>query len=49
MEERYLPEPAASPEEQVRALGFDPQFLTPDEQRELLEMHLLYPDEALSV
>jgi hypothetical protein len=35
--------------EQIRALGFDPVHLTPEEQHEVLEMHVLCPDEALSV
>ena len=49
MEEISPPEPAPSRAEQIRALGFDPVQLTPDEQVEVLEMHLLCPDEALSV
>ena len=49
VEEISPPEPAPSHAEQIRALGFDPVYLTPDEQVEVLEMHLLCPDEALSV
>jgi hypothetical protein len=49
VEERRPPEPEPSPEEQIRALGFDPGWLTPDEQMEVLEMHLLCPDEMVSV
>jgi hypothetical protein len=49
VEEIRPPEPTVSRAEQVRALGFDPVHLTPEEQVEVLEMHLLCPDEALSV
>ena len=49
VEEISPPEPILSHAEQIRALGFDPVYLTPDEQVEVLEMHLLCPDEALSV
>ena len=49
MEETHSPEPVLSLAEQIRALGFDPVHLTPDEQDEVLDMHLLCPDEALSV
>jgi hypothetical protein len=49
VEEIRPPEPTVSCAEQVRALGFDPVHLTPEEQVEVLEMHLLCPDEALSV
>jgi hypothetical protein len=49
VEEISPPEPTVSYAEQVRALGFDPVYLTPEEQVEVLEMHLLCPDEALSV
>lgn len=47
VEETSLPEPGSSPEERIRALGFDPDHLAPDEWDELLEFHTLYPDEAL--
>ena len=49
MEEISPPEPAPTRAEQIRALGFDPVYLTPDEQVEVIEMHHLCPDEALSV
>ena len=49
MEEIQSPEPVLSLADQIRALGFDPIHLTPDEQDEVLEMHILCPDEALSV
>ena len=49
MEEIRPPEPTVSCAEQVRALGYDPVYLTPEEQVEVVEMHLLCPDEALSV
>ena len=49
MEEFSPPEPIPSQAEQIRALGFDPVYLTPDEQVEVLEMHILCPDEAMSV
>jgi hypothetical protein len=49
VEEIRSPEPVLSLEEQIRALGFDPVHLTPEEQDEVLEMHMLCPDEALSV
>lgn len=47
MEETRPPEPETNREEQIRAMGFDPVHLTPDEQVELLEIHTLWPDEAL--
>ena len=47
MEETLVPEPEISREDQIRAMGFDPGYLTPDEQVELLEIHSLCPDEAL--
>lgn len=49
VEEIRLPEIGSSPEEQIRALGFNPDHLAPDERDELLELHALCPDEALSV
>ncbi len=48
VEEIRLPEPCTSPEEQIRALGFNPDVLAPDERAEVLELHALCPDEALS-
>lgn len=41
------PEIEPDREERVRALGFDPRFLTPEEQTELIEIHSVWPDEAL--
>lgn len=38
----------SSVEEEVRALGFDPEQLTPREREELLEMHARCPDAAPS-
>ena len=49
MVELLPPEAVPSSAEQIRALGFDPVHLSPDEQVEVIEMHLLCPDEALSV
>lgn len=50
MEECLPPEfEPPSREERIRALGFDPNHLTPLEQEELLEMYSLCPDEAMSV
>lgn len=49
MEETHPPEHRPPPEEEIRALGFDPAFLTPAEQRELLEIHQDCPDELLEV
>lgn len=49
MEEILSPDTEPSREEQIRALGYDPQFLTPDEQTEMLELHVLCPDEAIGV
>ena len=44
----YLP-PALEPsrEDQIRALGFDPEQLTRLEQEELLEIYALCPEELL--
>ena len=49
MEEILSPVAEISREDQIRALGYDPQFLTPDEQSEMIELELLCPDEALIV
>lgn len=49
MEESCAPEASPSREEQVRTLGFDPSYLTAEEQEELLEMQRLCPDELLTV
>lgn len=49
MEESHPAETGSTPEEEIRALGFDPSQLTPQEQQELLELHRLWPDPALSV
>lgn len=48
MEEKNPQAFAPSPEEQVRALGFDPNYLTPHEWEELLELQQLCPDEAVN-
>ncbi|MBW3629141.1 MAG: hypothetical protein KY464_07575 [Gemmatimonadetes bacterium] len=42
------PEPIDTCADRIRALGYDPVHLSPDEQVEVIEMHLLCPDEALS-
>ncbi len=48
--EEYLPpEMELSREDQIRALGFDPEQLTAKEQVELLELHALCPDEPIGV
>jgi hypothetical protein len=50
VEEEYLPpELELSREDQIRALGFDPEQLTAKEQDELLEIHALCPDEPIGV
>ena len=48
MEQSLPPDPESSPDERIRALGFEPSNLTPDEQEELLEIYSLCPDEAIS-
>ena len=47
MEQDWPVEIGAFPESRVRALGFDPSQLTPEEQVELLELYSICPDEAL--
>lgn len=42
------PDPESSADERIRALGFEPSNLTPDEQEELLEIYSLCPDEAIT-
>lgn len=48
MEEKSSQAFTPSPQEQIRALGFDPSHLTPQEWEELLELEQLCPDEAVS-
>ena len=47
MEDTLVTEPEISREDQIRAIGFDPGHMTPEEQAELLEIYQLCPDEAL--
>lgn len=47
MEQQWPVEIGFYPESRVRALGFDPSHLTPEEQAELLEWYEVCPDEAL--
>ena len=49
MEEHPPPEIEPAREEQVRALGFDPGHLTPEEQVELLEIHTTFGFEAMAL
>lgn len=46
MERIWPVEIGAYPESRVRALGFDPGHLTPEEQAELVEWYDICPDEA---
>lgn len=46
MEQDWPVEIGVYPESRVRALGFDPSYLTPDEQAELLELHSGWPDDG---
>lgn len=48
MEPSLPPDPESSADERIRALGFEPSNLTPDEQEELLEIYSLCPDEAIT-
>jgi hypothetical protein len=48
--EEYLPPEMELPrEDQIRALGFEPEQLTAKEQDELLEIYALCPDEPIGV
>jgi len=47
VEQSLSPEAESSPDDRIRALGFEPSNLTPAEQEELLEIHSLWPDEAI--
>jgi hypothetical protein len=45
VEEHHPPEIEPCREEQVRALGFDPGQLTPDEQLEVINIHFGFVQE----
>lgn len=49
MEAILAPDTEPPIEDRVRALGFEPAHLTPQEQEELLEIHARCPDELVAV
>jgi hypothetical protein len=49
VKEESPPKTGLDLEQRVRALGFDPSHLTPDEQAELVEIHTLLGEPALRV